>query len=490
MDGTMLSTTGVTLDMLFASSQIVDAATSSGGVSLPSSLTCTGIYVPTTVYANGDNETWPSLTGTTIGSQIGWKYKTCSGGTWAPDASSGTTSDWYYGCAMVAHAVYSTGCVWSGCTTGYIPTGSPGCQATSGLVSGACTGLPANAVYYGSSTGHSLSDAQPGTSLAASYTGGTIPANTCEYNCAGGSVWNGSTCAGLVSGACTSLPSHAVYYGSGTSYSLVNASPGTSLAASYTSSTIPTNTCEYNCANNYAWDGSVCANLVSGACTGLPANAVYYGSGASYSLTDAPLGTSILASYTGGTIPTNTCEYNCAGGYAWNGTGCALIYTDGQPYISSLAYSAGQNFTWNGATVTVTGPGMGTSSTTTPGCDTPDIAVWQDGTNNIQIWAACNMGATAAWTGGSLSITDCAGGSTDCDASLRSTLGDYYQWGRNDVVTSDTYTTGQYSGILTGGSTSDTNFYQGDGIYGEWYMSDVGNTNPARWSIAGGGDGT
>ena len=45
------------------------------------------------------------------------------------------------------------------------------------------------------------------------------------------------------------------------------------------------------------------------------------------------------------------------------------------------------------------------------------------------------MGSTIAYayTGGA-SITNC-GGSTDCDSSIRNTLGDYYQWGRNDIVT-------------------------------------------------------
>lgn len=44
------------------------------------------------------------------------------------------------------------------------------------------------------------------------------------------------------------------------------------------------------------------------------------------------------------------------------------------------------------------------------------------------------MGAANAWTGG-VAITDCSAGATDCDASIRNTLGSYFQWGRNEDVT-------------------------------------------------------
>ena len=106
--------------------------------------------------------------------------------------------------------------------------------------------------------------------------------------------------------------------------------------------------------------------------------------------------------------------YGCTGGYGWNGSACATP----PAYSSSMTYTPGQAFTWNGATVTVTATGLGTSSTKAiAGCDTNDIAVWQGGTNNVQIWAACNMGSTVA------------GVST-------SSYGGFYQWGNNADVTS------------------------------------------------------
>ena len=82
--------------------------------------------------------------------------------------------------------------------------------------SGTCSTLPSNSVYYGNSTGYTLSGALPGTSLTGTYSGSpTI--NTCQYTCASGYGWNGSSCIlANVNGACTSLPSNAVYYGSAT----------------------------------------------------------------------------------------------------------------------------------------------------------------------------------------------------------------------------------------------------------------------------------
>jgi uncharacterized protein (TIGR02145 family) len=89
-------------------------------------------------------------------------------------------------------------------------------------------------------------------------------------------------------------------------------------------------------------------------------------------------------------------------------------------------------FTYSGVTVTVTSAGIGTSSTVYAGCNTPDIVIWATG-YNPQIWAACNVGATTAYT--NQTLTNCGGGATDCDILLRSTIGSYYQWGRNNDIT-------------------------------------------------------
>ena len=69
------------------------------------------------------------------------------------------------------------------------------------------------------------------------------------------------------------------------------------------------------------------------------------------------------------------------------------------------------------------------------------------------------MGATTLYTGQTMA-------SGTPTAGQEAYLGGMYQWGRNDDITNDTYyTTNQFNGTLTNGSTSDTNFYKGDGIY-------------------------
>ena len=67
-----------------------------------------------------------------------------------------------------------------------------------------------------------------------------------------------------------------------------------------------------------------------------------------------------------------------------------------------------------------------------PNCDSDDVYVTGA---TVQVWAACNVGAIHAWTGG-MAITNCSDGATDCDSAIRHTLGSYFQWGRNEDVTS------------------------------------------------------
>jgi uncharacterized protein (TIGR02145 family) len=81
---------------------------------------------------------------------------------------------------------------------------------------------------------------------------------------------------------------------------------------------------------------------------------------------------------------------------------------------------------------------------TYPGCDTKDIKL-----PNGQIWSACNVGATTAYTNQSypsgIAFTPLQ----------KSYLGGYYQWGRNKDVTSGSLTTGPL------GSDTTDNFITG-----------------------------
>lgn len=93
---------------------------------------------------------------------------------------------------------------------------------------------------------------------------------------------------------------------------------------------------------------------------------------------------------------------------------------DYNPYIQ---YSSGQTFSYDNNSITVTGTGMGVSSTKAdPSCDTNDIAIWSG--SLIQIWSACNAGTNIAGTG--------AG-----------SYGGYFQWGNNADLSSAPVFTGQ-----------------------------------------------
>ena len=213
-------------------------------------------------------------------------------------------------------------------------------------------------------------------------------------------------------------------------------------------------------------------------CTGIPTNAVYYNGLTSYS--PATLSGSATASYTvTGTITVNTCQYNCAGGYAWNGTNSCVV---APAYSSLTTYTVGQIFSYNGATVTVSATGMGTSSTTITGCNTPDTVVWQGGTNNIQIWATCNMGATTAYTNQTYPSN------TAPTAGQEAWMGAYYQWGNNaDNTTTTTsgtqvnasgYGPGNYYNSATLITTGDWSSVQNDNLWGNTTNTSVARQGP------------
>ncbi len=223
------------------------------------------------------------------------------------------------------------------------------------LVNGICTGILSNAVYTNSLTSYSIQNASVGTSLIAAYSASPTT-NTCQFNCASGYTWTGTGCTlSTVSGPCTSLPSNAAYYGSGSSYSLASAPSGTSLVASFSASTPTTNTCQFNCMLGYSWNGTAClASSVNGSCTSLPSNAVYYGGVTSYSLVAAALGTSLTASYTGGTLIPNSCMYNCASGYGWNGSACtAITVTCAGTNVTQTSHKCVFNYTGSAQSISI-----------------------------------------------------------------------------------------------------------------------------------------
>lgn len=139
-----------------------------------------------------------------------------------------------------------------------------------------------------------------------------------------------------------------------------------------------------------------------------------------YGLDSFPVGNTTIA-FTGivaelGVIPTGSSRFrscqDISEAGAWVGSGFYQTFTGGAivntacplvstAYVAGTIYSPGDSFSTTlpsgtNVTISVTGSGVGTSySKADPLCDTNDIAIW-DTSGNIQVWAACNVGATVA----------------------------------------------------------------------------------------------
>ncbi|MDD3120363.1 MAG: FISUMP domain-containing protein [Candidatus Gracilibacteria bacterium] len=111
-----------------------------------------------------------------------------------------------------------------------------------------------------------------------------------------------------------------------------------------------------------------------------------------------------------------------------------------------------------------------------PRCDTSDITL-----SNGQVWAACNVGATVAFTG--ISLANLAG-STDPYSDLRPTLGSYFQWGRNDDITSTSITNVLASAGTLSNTVGHTNFIH------NWWTSAKGSWISTPDNNLWGGSGT
>lgn len=140
-------------------------------------------------------------------------------------------------------------------------------------------------------------------------------------------------------------------------------------------------------------------------------------------------------------------------------------YPDPSVYSSGTVYSPTGNssFIWSGTTVHATGGGIGfASSRADPLCDTNDISVWQPGTNNVQIWAACNVGATVASAGTTTQSCTTAGCSVDtftgAYAASLANFGSYFQWGNNTPITYLPNTAGTGSRSTTCSGTNDSTY--------------------------------
>lgn len=121
-----------------------------------------------------------------------------------------------------------------------------------------------------------------------------------------------------------------------------------------------------------------------------------------------------------------------------------------------------------------------------PGCDTDDIYL----TGSNQYWAACNVGATTAYSNQSVTFADttAAGGPT---AAQKAYMGAYYQWGRNLDVTTGASVNGPFVPataasetrfITSGTSPLDWISPQNDDLWGGMGSTTAAGTYPSLGS--------
>lgn len=95
-----------------------------------------------------------------------------------------------------------------------------------------------------------------------------------------------------------------------------------------------------------------------------------------------------------------------------------------------------------------------------PGCDTVDIYL----TGSNQYWAACNVGASTAYSNQSVTFADAtaAGGPT---AAQKAYMGAYFQWGRNVDVTTGPTVAGP---LIAAAAASETRFITNATLPRDW----------------------
>lgn len=126
MQGQMVGNDGTaTLSGILATVSLVQNTSSAN-----TNVSCSGVLNPSATYLAGVNEVWPYMSGTTVGTQVGWKYKTCNSGM-KPTTGTSSDSDWYYVCANISGGQFDASCHWTGCMNGYTAVAgtTPTCKA-------------------------------------------------------------------------------------------------------------------------------------------------------------------------------------------------------------------------------------------------------------------------------------------------------------------------------------------------------------------------
>jgi len=169
----------------------------------------------------------------------------------------------------------------------YRPCSTDTCQIdTSSYVSAstskvACTGLPANAVWWPNKSGltppevtQSKEDGVWDPSNAGSYSA-TDPgstANVCKYHCATNFAWYGSSCTNVKTNvSCGTLPANAEWNTVSEITQNWNGSTWIPAASPAYNETPSATECHYKCKSGYIYEDGQCKNQKTVSCSGLPA---------------------------------------------------------------------------------------------------------------------------------------------------------------------------------------------------------------------------
>ncbi len=224
---------------------------------------------------------------------------------------------------------------------------------------GECEPKPANTVWNDNGANGTFEQTWNGSEWVPSSYPSTFSKTpgTCNFKCASGSAWNGSSCdsAPTTVSDCTGLPENAIW---NTTSAIVQTYDGVSWEPSTVGVydiTPSQSECHFICKPNYDWTGSQCVPATQQVeCTGLPKNAEW---NTAASITQTWNGSEwkpSTNSYYSTSASTTECRYKCKLNYNWSDGEC--VAATRTVNCTTLPFGAQWNAvssitqTWNGET--------------------------------------------------------------------------------------------------------------------------------------------
>lgn len=224
---------------------------------------------------------------------------------------------------------------------------------------GECEPKPANTVWNDNGANGTFEQTWNGSEWVPSSYPSTFSKTpgTCNFKCASGSAWNGSSCdsAPTTVSDCTGLPENAIW---NTTSAIVQTYDGVSWEPSTVGVydiTPSQSECHFICKPNYDWTGSQCVPATQQVeCTGLPQNAEW---NTAASITQTWNGSEwkpSANSYYSTSSSTTECRYKCKLNYNWSDGEC--VAATRTVNCTTLPFGAQWNAvssitqTWNGET--------------------------------------------------------------------------------------------------------------------------------------------